>query len=535
MIHSLAVKNFGLFKEVNIDFSEGLNVITGESGAGKSMLIKALISILSGNIPKNLRNENGAISAYITISDEIKKELKDYLYIENNEIIINVNFNEKRSVFRVNGEIVPKNVLAKIGSYIMEVHTQDSQVLLRNPKYHNTIAFNIFKENFEDLIIEYNKKYLEYLNLKEKLNNIPSDPSEIYRKIDILNFQIEEIERISPKENEDEELKMEYKKLSNVEEIKNKLEKSLAILKDNDENVDVLIGEIIEDISHISDYGFEKELDFAVSIQDMINELYSNLESKLYDLDLDPERLNEVSNRLNDIMNLKRKYGPTLEDVFDNLDNFKSELNELNDLEKIINEINPLIEKKRNELFKLGEKIKQKGEKVLKELEIKIKNELNSLNMENAEIVFSFDKLKEPSKFGTYSIRILAKTNPQSNYLPLEKIASGGELSRIILAIEKSLGEIHLVETMLFDEIDSGVGQRLADVIGKKLKDFSNLKQLIVITHMPQVANYADKHYKIFKEEKDNEIYSVIKELNEEERLIEIKEMYGEIVFGEVE
>ncbi|KAF2955510.1 AAA family ATPase [Marinitoga sp. 38H-ov] len=535
MIHSLAVKNFGLFKDVSIDFSEGLNVITGESGAGKSMLIKALISILSGNVPKNLKNNNGSISAYITISDDTKNELRDYLFIENNDIVINVNFNEKRSVFRINGEIVPKNILEKIGSYIMEVHTQDSQVLLRNPKYHNTIAFNIFKRNFEDLIIEYNKKYIEYLQLKEKLNNIPSDSSEIYRKIDILNFQIEEIERISPKENEDEELKVEYKKLNHIEEIKIKLEKSLAILKDNDENIDVLIGEIVNDISHISDYGFEKELDFAISIQDMINELYGNLESKLYDLDLDPERLNEVSNRLNDIMNLKRKYGPTLEDVFINLEKFKSELNELYDLEKIINEINPLIEKKKKELFNLGEKIKKKGELLLKDLEVKIKNELNSLNMEHAEIIFEFSKLNEPSKYGTYNVRLLAKTNPQSDYLPLEKIASGGELSRIILAIEKSLGEAHVVETMLFDEIDSGVGQRLADIIGKKLSEFSNSKQLIVITHMPQVANYADKHFKIYKDELNDKIYSRIKELNGEEKLKEIKEMYGEIVFGEVE
>ncbi|GAB6188398.1 DNA repair protein RecN [Marinitoga arctica] len=533
MIHSLSIKNFGLFEEVNIDFSEGINVITGESGAGKSMLIKALISLLNGNIPKNLRNKDGSISAYITINDEIRRELNEI--VDNNELVLNVNFNEKRAVFRVNGTIIPRSFLEKIGSYIMEVHTQDSQVLLRNPKYHSQLAYKIFKENFEKLIVEYEKMYNEYVELKEKLSSIPSDSSEIYRKIDILNFQIDEIEKVAPQENEDEELRIEYKKLSHVEEIKTKLEKSMAILKDNDENVDILIGEVVEDLSHISDYGFNEELDIASSIQEMLNDLYSSLESKLYELDLDPQRLEEVSNRLNEIMNLKRKYGPSLEDVLENLIKFKNELIELNDLEKIMNEIKPLIDKKKLELFDLGEEIKNKGEKVIKELEKRIKEELFSLNMEHAEIKFEFKKLDEPSKYGTYNVRILAKTTPQAPFLPLEKVASGGELSRIILSIEKTLGEIHMVETMLFDEIDSGVGQRIADVIGKKLKEFSELKQLIVITHMPQVANFADKHFKIFKTEKNSKVHSNIKELNEEERLKEIREMYGEIVFKEVE
>ncbi|WP_129409314.1 DNA repair protein RecN [Marinitoga lauensis] len=533
MIHSLAIKNFGLFKEVNIDFSEGINVITGESGAGKSMLIKALISLLSGNIPKNLRNKDGSISAYITINDDIREKLGEI--IDSNEIVLNVNFNEKRAVFRANGTIIPRAFLEKIGSYIMEVHTQDSQVLLRNPKYHNQMAYRIFEENFRELIDKYEKSYNEYIELKGKLSNIPSDPSEIYRKIDILNFQIEEIERINPKENEDEELRTEYQMLSHVEEIKTKLEKSMAILKDNDENVDILIGEIVEDLSHISDYGFNGELEIASSIQDMLNELYGSLESKLYELDLDPQRLEEVSNRLNEIMNLKRKYGPSLNDVFEKLDKFKMELSELNDLEKIMNEINPLIDKKTKELFELGEKIKKKGEKILQVFEKKIKEELMSLNMEHAEIKFDFKKLDEPGRYGTYNVRILAKTTPQSSFLPLEKVASGGELSRIILSIEKTLGELHLVETMLFDEIDSGVGQRIADVIGKKLKEFSELKQLIVITHMPQVANFADKHFKIFKVEENNEMHSKIVELDEKERIKEIKEMYGEIVFKEVE
>ncbi|KLO24079.1 hypothetical protein X275_01465 [Marinitoga sp. 1197] len=531
MIHSLAIKNFGLFKDVNVDFSEGINIITGESGAGKSMFVKALISLLSGKVPKNLRNKEGSISAYITVDDKVKNELKDYIDItENNEIILNVKFNEKRSVFRANGTIIPKTILEKLGSYIMEVHTQNSQVLLRNPKYHNQIAYNIFKENIVDLIINYEEKYREYLSLKEKLNNIPTDPSEIYRKIDILNFQIDEIEHISPRENEDEELKIEYKKLSNIEEIKSKLEKSMAILKDEEKNIDIFIGEIVEDLSDISNYGFEEELNMAISIQDMISELYSSLESKLYDLDLDPQRLEEVANRLNEIMNLKRKYGPALENVFENLEKFRIELKELDDLEKILNEINPMIESKKKELFEIGERIKVKGEKILRKIEDKIKKELLALNMKYAEIFFDFKKLKEPGKYGTYSIRILAKTTPQSPYLPLEKIASGGELSRIILAVEKVIGESHLVETMLFDEIDSGVGQRIADVIGKKLKEFSKVKQLIVITHMPQVANYADKHFKIYKIDKNNEIYSQIIELDDKKRLEEIKEMYGEII-----
>ncbi|AEX84798.1 ATPase involved in DNA repair [Marinitoga piezophila KA3] len=531
MIHSLSIKNFGLFKDISVDFSEGLNVITGESGAGKSMFIKALISLLSGNIPKNLRGENGSISAFITVSDEIKKEIEDFLNLENDEIILNVNFTEKRAVFRANGTIIPKSFLEKIGSYVMEVHTQDSQVLLRTPSYHNLLAYNILKKELNSLIEKYNLKFKEYTTLKNKMSKIPDDPSEIYRKIDILKYQIDEIKSISPEEDEDEKLREEYKKLSNIEEIKNKLSKTLALLKDEEENIDVLIGEVVDDLSDISEYGYSSELDIAVSIQDLINELYSEVENKLYEIESDPEKFEEISNRLSEINNLKRKYGPTLEDVFEHYNSFKKELDDLLSLEKLINELKPTMDKIKKELFKIGEEIKIQGEKVLKKIEKSIKTELKNLNMEHTEIKFEFSKLEEPSRYGTYSIRLKAKTTKQSPLLPIEKIASGGELSRIVLAIEKALGDMHIVETMLFDEIDSGVGQRMADIIGKKLKDFSKNKQLIVITHMPQVANYADKHFKIYKYEEDGITFSNLKELNKDERIEEIKEMYGEIVF----
>lgn len=217
--------------------------------------------------------------------------------------------------------------------------------------------------------------------------------------------------------------------------------------------------------------------------------------------------------------------------MLENLEKYKKEKEDLEEIKKDFNELEPKLNKLSKELIEESENIIDKTKPFLNNLKDSIEEHLKDLNMGNAEIDFSIEKLKEPKKEGAHRICFLLKTNPKSDFLPLSEIASGGELSRIILALEVVLGNTHTIDTMIFDEIDSGVGPRMADVVGKKLKELSKNKQIIVITHMPQVANLADTHFKIIKSLNEDDINSEIIHLNQDEKQKEIKEMYGSIIY----
>jgi len=531
MLLSLSIKNFGLFKSANVDFNDNYCVITGESGTGKSMFLNALKLFLEGNIPQNLKNTEGSVSAYFTVNEFIKDMLKAYVPINDDELILAVNFTPKKTLFRINDTIVPKNVVQDISKYLLEIHSQDSNIALRDENYQNSLIFKILRDKFPNYFSDYDKGYEEYLNLKRKLENLPSNKTEIFRNIDILNYHIQEIEEANLQPNEDDELSARFKTLNNIEEIRERLVESLNILKDRDEqSIDEEIGYIIYNLSKLKDFGFNDENSLALSIQEQIAELYTLLENRLSELESDPEELERVSERLNKIIELKRKYGPSLNDVLENLNKFKIQKSELEEIKNDFHELEPRLNKLKEQLLGYSDKIIEKVTPFLKDLKLQIENNLKDLNMENSKIDWKIEKLKEPKKDTVHQITFLLKTNPKSDFMPLAEIASGGELSRIILAVEVVLGKNHAIDTMVFDEIDSGVGPRMADVVGNKLNELAKDKQIIVITHMPQVANFANEHFKIVKS-LNEETTSTILKLSENERLEEIKEMYGNIVY----
>ncbi|MBL5982289.1 hypothetical protein NAAC61_10010 [Petrotoga sp. 8T1HF07.NaAc.6.1] len=531
MLLSLSIKNFGLFKSANVDFNDNFCAITGESGTGKSMFLNALNLFLIGNVPQNLKTSEGSVSAYFTVNDFIKEMLREYVPFDGDDLILAVNFTPKKTLFRVNDTIVPKNVVQDISKYLLEIHSQDSNIALRDENYQNSLIFKILRDKFPDYFSDYDKGYQEYLNLKRKLENLPTNKTEIFRNIDILNYQIQEIEEANLRPLEDDELSARFKTLNNIEEIRERLVESLNILKDRDEqSIDEEIGYIVYNLSKLNDFGFTEEHSLASSIQEQITELYTLLENRLSELESDPEELERVSERLNKIIELKRKYGPSLDDVLKNLNKFKIQKSELDEIKNDFHELEPRLYKLKEELLELSDKIIGKVSPFLNDLKSNIENNLKDLNMENSKIDWKIEKLKEPKKESAHRITFLLKTNPKSDFMPLSEIASGGELSRIILAVEVVLGKNHAIDTMVFDEIDSGVGPRMADVVGNKLNELSKDKQIIVITHMPQVANFATEHFKIVKSSNEETSSAIIK-LSENERLEEIKEMYGNIVY----
>ncbi|MCP5455265.1 MAG: AAA family ATPase [Thermotogae bacterium] len=531
MIVSLSLNNFGLFDDVSVNFKEGMNVITGESGAGKSMFINALDAFLTGNIPQGLKNSEGSVSAFFTVDEYIKNMFKEIVPVED-EVIISVNFSSKKTLFRINGTIVPKNTVAEFGKYLLEIHSQDSQMLLRDDGYQNEIFHEIMYKNNPQSFAEYSEIYKEYSILKSKLSKIPGDKESIYRKIDVLRYQINEIESVNPYKGEDDEILQKYKALNNLEIIKKNISESLDILKENEENnIDIMFGNVAFMISKLKDFGFSEEENFALTIQDQISQLHNMLEIKLEDLDIDENEVEAVTERLNKIMELKRKYGPGLDEVISNLQTMKEELAEYEEIEKLMKIIHPKIKNLKNILKEESKKIIDENHGYLLEMKKQIESNLFDLGMKFAQIDYYIEQQNEPDEKSSHKINLLLKTAPQNDFEHLSKIASGGEMSRILLALESVLGDTHKIDTMLFDEIDSGVGPRMADLIGEKLLKLSSKKQIIVITHMPQVANMANAHFKIYKTEEKDYIKSNIKELGNAEREKEIKDMYGDIVY----
>ncbi|PNR95802.1 DNA repair protein RecN [Petrotoga sp. 9PWA.NaAc.5.4] len=534
MLVSLSMNNFGLFKKVNMDFDDHFNVITGESGTGKSMLLNAINVFLTGNIPQNLKTNEGSVSAFFLINEFLKEIIKEHVPIKDDELILSVNYTPKKVLFRINDTIVSKNIVQEISKFLIEMHSQDSNIALRDENYQSTLILRILRENFLQYFSKYDEKFQEYMKLKKRYDNLPSNTTEIFRNIDILNYQIKEIEEVNLNPNEDDDLSERFRTLNNIEEIKERIIESLNILKDSeDQSIDVALGKIIFNLSKIINFGFKEEYSLAIDIQDQFNQLYSILENRFNELEVDPEELNKVALRLNKIMELKRKYGPTLQDVLDTLTKLRKEKNELEEIQRDLYELEPALIKIKNELEIESCNIIEKSKPFLQDIKEKVEGNLKDLNMENCKIDFKIEQLKEPRKESFHKITLLLKTNPKSEFLPLSDIASGGELSRIILALEAVIGNNHNIDTMFFDEIDSGVGPRMADIVGSKLKELSSKKQIIVITHMPQVANLAKKHFKITKSLENNETVSKIIELNDEERQEEIKEMYGNIVYIE--
>lgn len=532
MLISLSIKNFGLFEEAEVIFDKGLNVITGESGAGKSMFINALRTFITGQIPSTMKDQEGAISAFFTLDENLKKELSYYIDLNDDELVISGNFTAKRIFFRINGQIVPKEIVREIGKFLVEINSQDSNVLLRDENYQNNLIFNILRDRYSDEFKKYDEIYKEYMDLIKKREKMPSDKTELYRKIDTLNFELNEIKSVSPKIGEDEELTEKFKALENIELIKKNIYDSMNILKDaEDVNIDYNLGNVVYNLSKIKDFGFKDAYNLSLSLQDNVSDLHSMIENKLNELEFDEEEFENVSNRLNAIMNLKRKYGPSLEDVLENEKSFEIELNELYEIKENIDTLNPKLEKYEKELLKESDKIIELVKPYLKDIKERIVQNLKDLNMPDSDIDIVFNKMKRPNENGFYKSKFVLKTNPKTNFMDLSLIASGGELSRIFLSLETVLGSDYSMSTMLFDEVDSGVGPRMADVVGAKLKDLASKKQVIVITHMPQVANFGDKHFKIIKEKDNDKIKSNIKFLTPEEKDKEIKEMYGDIVY----
>ena len=539
MILELLVENFVIIDRINVKFFEGLNIITGETGTGKSVIVDAINLLLGSRADKSFIRtgcEYSLIEACFKVpNDNDINQLIDYLgiNIDSDRIIIvsrEIHTNG-RNISRINGRPVALSVIKELTPNFLDIQGQnENQKLLKKKEQLNILDSLLDKEDIK-LRNEISIQYKELTTLKKKLKKIDIDELKKEREMEILNFQINEIEDAALKLNEDSKLSAEYKKIQKINDIKATLYKAVSELDGDTYNGGVTssLYKISADLSIFSeeDELFKKTSSSLMEIYYISQEISRDLSDYLRDIDYSDLEINEIEMRLDLINNLKRKYGNTVEEIL----SYKDELNEkFTSLKNLEEEIISL----KNEIFKIESNIIEKAE-VLSEhrkeisilLKSKIEKELKELNM--GESIFSVDFIKrnEPNTYGIDDIEFLISTNRGQPLKPIAKVASGGEISRLMLAFKNVVGEEDELSTLIYDEIDMGISGRTAQLVGEKILKVSEKNQILCITHLPQIAAMADHHYLLRKSVISGETVASMKELSYEDKIDELSRLTG--------
>ena len=536
MLVELDIKNFAIIKALKVRFQEHMTVLIGETGAGKSIIIDAVSLLMGGRSQKEMvrsGEKKAVITGLFEIDNQAAKitELCEQygLPISDGQLVISRELAVKgRNVVRINGQLTTINVLRELGYYLVDIHGQNDQQILMDQDRQIDLVDNYAPEQFKKELAEYQANFATWEKLSDRLNHLRSDAQELAQKQDILTFQSEELSSANLTDpTEDEQLEEEYNELSNYQKIVDTANYLMQLYDDDEHGLETLLGNAQSAANELGEYG-AKFKDIAKTIDDgvfALSDARSELSNGLDEMDFDEERYQYVTSRLDLLNSLKKKYGPTLQDVFAFYEKVQKELSQYEtgglDEEKLQKEVAQVESK----LTEEAKKLHQMREKVANTLEEKIKQELKDLYMAKARFAIDISTTKGFTKKGTDEVVFLIAPNPGEDLMPLVKIVSGGEQSRLILALKAIFSRVEPVGTMIFDEIDTGVSGRVSAAIGKKLHSIGQNKQVIAITHSPQVAAASDQKYLVAKEIKDGATYTQIGPLTQEETVTAIAEM----------
>ncbi|WP_027399309.1 DNA repair protein RecN [Anaerovorax odorimutans] len=524
MISHIKIKDFAIIDNVDIDFYSGLNIITGETGSGKSIIIEA-ISLALGSRADTTFVRSGKEKAIIQlIVEEDKKE-----YIITREV-----FAAGKSICKVNDEIVSVSYLNKLCKKIVDIHGQYDNQSLLNPEYHLSLIDKYGSDIIDPVKDKVAVLYEEYTNINNKLNSLLKNAAESERKRDFMQFELQEIESVNPYIGEDEELSSDLLILQNSEKIYQNLSSAYEIIYENSPSAFEGLGKSIHLLQEISDYSkdlsklTESFSDNYYKFEDLIKDIRKEKES----ISFSSENLDETINRLNSLDTLKRKYGGSIEKVLKYKENLISNINNIENIDVLREELSAKLKNCHEKLQKHSEKLTSLRKQISEKIEKKINNELKELNFNHAALSIEFNDNKENGKInfssnGTDTVEFLIITNLGETPKPLAKIASGGEISRIMLAFKSITCDYDNIPSMIFDEIDNGISGITASIVGKKLRQISKNHQVICITHLPQIASFSDHHYKIQKIFDEKSTYTDIISLSYDEKIKEIARLLG--------
>ncbi len=518
MISTLHIKNIGIIDDLSIDLNEGLNVLTGETGAGKTLIIDSLGIISGGRFSKEMIRK-GETNSFVEIC---MYEPENENSIDGNIIVSREINSNGKNMCKINGRMVTVNELKNFMSRFIEIHGQnDNQSLLDN-KFHLKYLDGFIGDKIIDTKKQYKEKYEKYLEIKQELKNNYGDEKERERKLDLLRYQFNEIEEANLKVNEEDNLEEKRKLMLNSEKIsKNLNEADIAIGENSIDSINTAI-RALEKIENI-DKKYEDISSNLKNIYYELQEISRDISEHKEDVYFDEQERNEVEERLDLIYNLKRKYGNDVQEILNYKDEIEAEINHIENLDEYNNKLKKELKQLKQEMTTLAEKMHKLRNEYGKVLSININKVLEDLEMKNANINIHVDYNEEEYfENGKDIVEFYITTNLGEDEKQLAKIASGGEMSRIMLAIKKVLADTDKMPVLIFDEIDTGISGKAAGAVAEKLNGISKNHQVLCISHLPSIAAIADYNYFISKRVINERTNTNIKLLNEKETLEEI-------------
>ncbi|MCY9427339.1 DNA repair protein RecN [Bacillus spizizenii] len=548
MLAELSIKNFAIIEELTVSFERGLTVLTGETGAGKSIIIDA-ISLLVG----------GRGSSEFVRYGETKAELEGLFLLESGHPVFDVCTEQGidvsdemivmrrdistsgKSVCRVNGKLVTIASLREIGRLLLDIHGQHDNQLLMEDENHLRLLDKFAGAEVESALQAYQEGYQRYMKLLKKLKQLSESEQEMAHRLDLIQFQLEEIESAKLELNEDEQLQEERQQISNFEKIYGSLQNAYNALRSEQGGLDWvgMASAQLEDISDINE-PLKKLSESVSNSYYLLEDATFQMRNMLDELEYDPERLNYIETRLNEIKQLKRKYGATVEDILEYASKIEEEIDQIENRESHLQSVKKELDSVGKDVAVEAANVSQIRKAWAKKLADEIHRELKSLYMEKSTFDTEF-KVKTASRNeeapmvngqpvqltdqGIDSVKFLISTNTGEPLKSLSKVASGGELSRVMLAIKSIFSSQQDVTSIIFDEVDTGVSGRVAQAIAEKIHKVSIGSQVLCITHLPQVAAMADTHLYIAKELKDGRTTTRVKPLSKQEKVVEIGRM----------
>lgn len=533
LIQEIYIKNFAIIEEVQCTFEKGMTVLTGETGAGKSIIIDAVGLLIGERASLEMiryGEEKSLIQGVFRIEDpSVVEKLQEFgvEVIEDELMIQRELLQNGKSNCRINGQLATVALLKQIGPYLIDIHGQNEHFLLLNEEKHLGLLDEFAHHQMGDLIAEYDEAYAKVLAAKQELRALQTAEKEDAQRVDMLKFQLQEIEEANIYVGEEEQLSEEKEYFTHFQKIQKALQTALAALEGEEYSSVDAIGEATREVESLESISTSfKTLSTQMSeAYYQLQDAASAIRHEIENAEFDEERLAFIEERLDVYYQLKRKYGDDAEEILAFQDKARDALNKIENKEALIAETEKVLKKATLEAFTIAEKISNIRREVAKRLEADIVRELHGLYMENAQFAIQFKTSEALLETGIDLVEFYISTNKGEPLKPLSKIVSGGELSRITLAMKSIFTKEQQVGTIIFDEVDTGVSGRVAQAIASKMHYISEYAQVLSITHLPQVASMADTHIHIEKVEEGDRTHTILKVMDEAERTEEIARM----------
>jgi DNA repair protein RecN (Recombination protein N) len=557
MLKELRIENFAIIDHLEIHFGAGLSVFTGETGAGKSIIIDALETIM-GNRADNTLIRSDSERAIIEASFQITENIREPIHalLKNEDLLDDPDYvmlarelrRNGRNIARVNGRSVGVSLLHELGEYLVDIHGQSQHLSLLRVRQHLGLLDRYADDSA--FLLPYQDTFKKLQNVQNELRSLRKSERDAARRADLLSYQIDEIGSAHLKIGEDEEFQEERNRLANAEGLSTISLEALRLLDEGDpENPAItdLFGKVVDMLIDLKrlDPSQEQASAKAEIIFEEITEFSRNIRDYLEGIEYNPKRLAQVEDRIDLIFNLKRKYGDNIEAVLAFGENARQELESITNAEERIGDLEIQKNQLLTTLAKQGQALSEKRQQAANQLAKSIEAELNDLRMAGARFQVSFERKPDSEgvplpngerlafdSTGIERVEFLIETNPGEGLKPLVKIASGGETSRLMLALKNVLARADHIPTLIFDEIDQGIGGRVGTVVGKKLWQLTNQHQVLCITHLPQLAAFGQQHFNVKKKIDNGRTTTSVEQINGEARLHELAQMLGDVSMG---